>query len=215
MSILLYHCKGARSLRAVWCLEEMGLDYKLVTMPFPPRVFHKQFKEVNPLGTIPYFIESETDDPLNDPKATRMTESCGICAYLVARHGPTPLAVDTQEQDFGAYLNWLFHADATLTFPQTVMIRYTQVEPAERRLPQAVEDYKAFFLGRLRLLDSTLADGRDYLCADRFTIADICIGYAVYLARSLGIDEAMTDAIRPWYERITAREAFKRAEAAE
>ncbi len=28
--------------------------------------------------------------------------------------------VGPEEKDFAAYLNWLSHADATLTFPQTV-----------------------------------------------------------------------------------------------
>ncbi len=211
MSIRLYHCKGARSMRAVWCMEEMGIDYDLEVMPFPPRVFHKQFKEVNPLGTIPYLIESDAADPVADPDAVRMTESCAICHYLVTKHGPSPMNVTPDEADYGEFLNWLYHADATITFPQTVMIRYTIVEPEERRLPQAVEDYKGFFLGRLRMLDTALGDGRNYLVADRFTIADIAVSYAVYLAGTLGITEAMTDNIKPWYDRVTARDAFKRA----
>jgi len=211
MTIRLYHCTGARSMRPVWCLEEMGTAYELETMPFPPRVFHKQFKQVNPLGTVPYFIESDAPDPLTDPHAVRMTESCAICHYLVTKHGPSDLAVTPEEADYGAFLNWLYHADATITFPQTVMVRYTLVEPEERRLPQAVEDYKGFFLGRLRMLDTALGDGRQYLCAGRFTIADICVGYAVYLAGTLGITEAQTDNIRPWYDRITERPAFRRA----
>ena len=37
----LYHCVGARSLRALWAFKELGLqdgsDYELITMPFPPR----------------------------------------------------------------------------------------------------------------------------------------------------------------------------------
>ena len=33
----LYHCKDARSLRPLWCLEEMGIDYELINMEFPPR----------------------------------------------------------------------------------------------------------------------------------------------------------------------------------
>jgi len=213
MTLQLYHCTGARSMRVVWCLEEMGLEYALEVMPFPPRVFHKAFKEVNPLGTIPYLIDSKTDDPLTDKNAVRMTESSAICHYLVTRYGPSPMNVGADEPDYGAFLNWLYHADATITFPQTVMIRYTMVEPEERRLPQAVEDYKQFFLGRLRLLDAALADGREHLVARRFTIADIAVGYAVYLAGTLGIAEAMTDNIAPWYARITDRAAFKRAVA--
>ena len=33
----LYHCHNARSFRPLWTLEELGLDYELVVMPFPPR----------------------------------------------------------------------------------------------------------------------------------------------------------------------------------
>ena len=37
----LYHCKGARSLRPLWMLEELGLSYELHVLPFPPRVLAK------------------------------------------------------------------------------------------------------------------------------------------------------------------------------
>jgi hypothetical protein len=54
MRFTLHHCQSARSFRALWTLEEMGLlkDTKLITMPFPPRVFYRKYvKEIN--GTIP------------------------------------------------------------------------------------------------------------------------------------------------------------------
>ena len=35
--IRLHHCADARSFRALWALEELGLPYELVLMPFPPR----------------------------------------------------------------------------------------------------------------------------------------------------------------------------------
>ena len=70
--ITLYHCDGARSFRPLWMLEEMGLAYELKMLPFPPRVFAKDYLALNPLGTIPYLIDGET----------RMTESSGICHYL-------------------------------------------------------------------------------------------------------------------------------------
>ena len=36
MLMKLYHCKDARSFRALWALEELGLDYELINMEFPP-----------------------------------------------------------------------------------------------------------------------------------------------------------------------------------
>ena len=73
----LYHCVDARSLRPLWALEEMGLPYELEVLPFPPRVFKKDYLGVNPLGTIPYLVDGDT----------HMTESSGSCHYLVERYG--------------------------------------------------------------------------------------------------------------------------------
>ena len=36
----LYHCADARSLRPLWALEEMGLDYELINMEFPVSYTH-------------------------------------------------------------------------------------------------------------------------------------------------------------------------------
>ena len=127
--ITLYHCHAARSFRPLWMLEEMGLPYELKMLPFPPRVFAKEYLALNPLGTIPLMIDGET----------RMTESSGICHYLGTRYGPTPLIVGVDEPAYGAFLNWMYFSDATLTFPQTLVLRYSQLEPEERRNPQVAD----------------------------------------------------------------------------
>ena len=58
-----------------------------------------------------------------------MTESVGICQYLVDRYQGDAFRVDSSHPEYGAYLNWLHHADATLTFPQTIKMRYYFLEP--------------------------------------------------------------------------------------
>src|SRR3954471_1682704 len=138
--ITLYHCHAARSFRPLWMLEELALPYELKMLPFPPRVFAKEYLALNPLGTIPFMVDGET----------RMTESSGICHYLGVRHGPTPLTVRPEDPAYGAFLNWMYFSDATLTFPQTLVLRYSQLEPEERRNPQVAGDYAKWFLGRLR-----------------------------------------------------------------
>ena len=195
----LYHCQGARSLRCVWALEEMGLDYELVTLQFPPRVFDKSYKEVNPLGTVPCLIDGEV----------MMTESAGICEYLGVRYGPTPLALTPEEEDYGAYLNWLHRSDATLTFPQTLVLRYYYLEPIPEK--QAVaDDYSKWFIARLKRLDAHL-ENNDYLVDGRFTIADIAVGYALFLGTVLKLEEHYTPQTREYLERLKARPGFKRA----
>lgn len=202
MSITLYHCADARSLRPLWCLEEMGLDYELVNLPFPPRVFAKEYKDINPLGTIPFLVDGDT----------KMSESSGICYYLTQRYGPTDLALGVDHPEYGSFLNWLYFSDATLTFPQTLVLRYTILEPKERRLPQAAEDYANWFSGRLRHVESAL-DGKEFLVADRFTIADIAIGYALHLADTLKpLKDRLGPNVRAYLDRLRARDAFQRSQ---
>jgi len=201
MPITLYHCEHARSLRPLWCLEEMGLDYELVNLPFPPRVFAKEYKQINPLGTIPFLVDGDT----------QMTESSGICHYLTQRHGPTDLALTVDHAEYGAFLNWLYFSDATLTFPQTLVLRYTALEPEARRVPQVAEDYAAWFSGRLRHVENAL-DGKEFLVADRFTIADIAIGYALHLATRLPpLQDTLGPNASAYLDRLRARDGFQRA----
>lgn len=201
--IELWHCHDARSFRPLWALEELGLEYKLHLLPFPPRVREKAYLEINPLGTIPAMKDGDTF----------MTESAGITQYLVTRHGPSDLAVAVDDPAYGAWINWLHFGEATLTFPQTLVLRYRQFEPGKAEV--VADDYAQWFLSRLRQVDRTLADGRDWLCAGRFTAADISVGYALLLARSLKLDAKFSPAIQAYWERLSGRPAFLAAKAAQ
>ena len=46
----LWHCGGARSLRPLWTLEELGLPCELEVLQFPPRLLEKDFLKLNALG---------------------------------------------------------------------------------------------------------------------------------------------------------------------
>ncbi len=196
----LWHCHNARSLRPLWAMEEMGFDYELEMLPFPPRVFQKGYLGVNPLGTVPFFQDGDVT----------MTESSGICHYLVEKYQQAGFGVAVDHPEYGDYLNWLYHSDATLTFPQTIVLRYTMLEQGDRRLPQAAEDYAAWYIARLRRLDAHIID-REFLCVDKFTIADVAVGYALHLGQSLGLDECYTDQVKNYLTRLQARPAFQKA----
>lgn len=198
--IVLHHCVSARSLRPLWMLEELGLPYELRMLPFPPRVHARPFLDQNPLGTV----------PLLEHGPTRMTESAAMCQYLSARYSPGGLDVRADEPSYGAYLNWLHMSDATLTFPQTLVLRYTHFEPPERRQPQVAADYARWFLARLRAVDAAVQQ-HDHLCAGRFTAADVAVGYALVLAQHLGLQAQFPPAVTAYWQRLQDRPAFQRA----
>ena len=56
MAIKIYSTEGSRGVRPIWTAEEMGLDYEIEMMPFPPRFLKPEYLEVNMSGTIPYMI---------------------------------------------------------------------------------------------------------------------------------------------------------------
>src|SRR5690606_31440738 len=119
--IILHHCMSARSFRPLWMLEELGLQYQLIMWNFPPRTTDKRYSETNPLGTVPALSDGDV----------RMTESAAICQYLAVRAGISPLNVEPHETGYGAYLNYLHFGEATLTFPQTLVLRYEYFETGE------------------------------------------------------------------------------------
>lgn len=202
--IRLHHCVSARSFRPLWLLEELGLPYELRMHDFPPRVRDDAFLKINPLGTVPAFFEGDV----------QMTESAAICQYLAARHPEAGLEVTSDAPGFADYLNFLHFGEATLTFPQTLVLRYAHFEPPQRRQPQVVEDYSRWFLSRLRTLEPRLAR-EPYLSAGRFTAADISVGYALLLADHLGLAIRFKPNVRAYWARLQAREAFQRARKAE
>lgn len=200
--IELWHCPDARSFRVLWALEEMGLPYELHVLPFPPRARAPEYLEVNPLGTIPAMRDG----------TTFMTESAAIVQYLATRHGPSDLAVPVEDAAYGAWLNWLHFGEATLTFPQTLVLRYRTFEPGKAEV--VADDYAKWFLSRLRAVDRALASG-EWLCAGRFTAADISVGYALLLASHLKLSDQFTPAVQAYWARLKARPGFQAAKAAQ
>lgn len=196
---ILYTCARSRGLRATWAAEEAGVDIDLKILPFPPRYLAPQYLELNPLGTVPMLVDGET----------RMTESCAIAHYLATRSGYTDLAIAPGEPDYGEYLDYTYHADATITFPQTVYMRFAIFEK-DKGWAEAGHAYAKWFHKRLVKIEERLKD-REFLCADHFTVADICVGYALILAERVGLDDGVPESLKAYRKRLTQREAYLKA----
>ncbi len=201
--LVLHHCSDARSFRPLWVLEELGVSYELRMLPFPPRVAAPDYLAENPLGTIPLLADGDI----------RMTESAAICQYLAARYGAGVLDVRPDDRDYAAYLNGLHFGEATLTFPQTLVLRYGRLEPPGRRQPQVADDYTRWFLSRLGRGLAALEGG--YYAANRFTAADVSIGYALLLATKLGLDARFPPHVTDYWARLSARPGYLRARDAQ
>ena len=120
------------------------------------------------------------------------------------------MQVAPDEPAYGDSLNMLHFGEATLTFPQTLVLRYSLLEPEGRRVPAVASDYTKWFLARLRTLEPRLAQD-EFLCAGRFTVADSSVGYALMLAEYRGLAPRFTASVAAYSQRLQRRDAFARA----
>ncbi|MEM6475719.1 MAG: glutathione S-transferase N-terminal domain-containing protein, partial [Pseudomonadota bacterium] len=141
----LYTCAGSRGLRATWAAEETGTEIDLKVLPFPPRFLASEYKEINPLGTVPMLVDGDA----------KLTESCAIAHYLATKNGFTDLAIAPGEADYAQYCDYTYHADATITFPQTVYMRFAIFEK-DKGWAEAGEAYAKWFYKRLVKIEQRL-----------------------------------------------------------
>ena len=78
------------------------------------------------------------------------------------------------------------------------------------RLPQAASDYTQWYLSRLKTVEKAL-EGKEFICADRFTIADIAVTYALFLGTTLGLDKKYKPNCQRYLAAMMQRPAFIRA----
>lgn len=200
--IEVYHWGQARSRRVMWTLEELGVPYEVRPVRFPPRLRDPGYLEVNPLGTIPTFVDGDV----------RLTESLAICEYLARRYGGESLLVAPDEPDYPAYLQFLHYGESTLGHGIVPIVRYSTGRSAET-YAEVAGHFRETFCERLAPVRERLAAGLAFLAADRLTLADISTAYAVNMTRVLGMTERLAPELARYLDEIARRPAFQRAYA--
>jgi len=181
--ITLYDCATAPSpRRARILLAEKGVAHETVEVNLRNgEQLSDAYRTVNPHCTVPAL---RTDEGL------LLTDNAAIAAYLEARFPQTPLMGDTpQEKAEIASWNWRIEFEGLLAIAEA--LRNGAPAMANRALPGPV-DYPQIpelahrGLARVQQFFVTLNDrlaGRDFIAADRFSIADITAVVAVDFAR--------------------------------
>ena len=189
-----------RGFRVVWLLEEIGIPYRLRQVDLLAGVEKDtEFLAINPAGFIPALQDGDLV----------MVESIAIMQYLLARHGPTPLAPSPDDPAFGAYLQFLHMGEAGLAGPINAIVATNILAPEAGRKNWTTGWALEAFESRLGLVRRQLA-GTPYIAGDRFTAADISVTYALEFAqRTIGF--AFGAAELDYIARTTARDGYRRA----
>ncbi|AUW59189.1 glutathione S-transferase [Sphingobium sp. SCG-1] len=175
-----------------WMLEEVGAPYEQVLLDYGTTMKAPDYLAVNPMGKVPAIVH----------RGKIVTEAAAICAYLAEAFPEANLAPTADER--ADYYRWLFFAAGPVE--AAVTNRAMQWEaPAERKMMMGYGSFDTAMDG----LESALA-GKEWVCGDRFTAADVYVGSQVDWG--LGFGSIPTrPAFAAYAERLRARPAYKRA----
>jgi glutathione S-transferase len=140
-----------------------------------------------------------------------LTESVAILQYFADRYGPTPLSVGPKEPGHPDYLQYLVLGEAGLGAPLNAVIGTRFAGPEGQKDNWTVHMVIDGFVKRLKLVERQL-EHHDYMAADRFTAADISVGYVLGLAANfLNLGDKLSFKAHAYHERLTSRPAYQRA----
>lgn len=191
-----------RGFRVIWLLEEMGLPYRLRDVDLLAGVENDpEFLAINPAGYIPALVDGNIT----------MVESIAILEYLIARHGPTPLAPAPRDPAYGRYQQFLHLGEAGLAMAWTVVDCSAKLAPQDEKNNWGARFAREIFERRLGLVTRQLTHS-PYLAGDQFTAADISVVYALEYAERGGFRFGHGE--RAYIARCTARQGYRSAMAA-
>ena len=189
----LFWAPQTRSQRAIWMLEETGVDYEMerIALLSPDRVDSTEFLAASPMGKVPAIVDGDVS----------MSESAAICIYLADRYASGMLAPALDAPERGKYLYWMMYTPAVVE--PSMSEKFNNVESNRHRSGWGDFDLM------IETWDEAL-EGRDWIVADHFTAADVMLGSsAVFLRMFKMLPE--TKNLDAYADRCLARPAYRRA----
>ena len=157
------------------------------------------YVKINPGGQLPA-LELDNGDII--------AEITCICEYLDDRDGGSSLIGTTPEERAETRM-WVRRIDLGILEPLANGFRFAEGAPMFKDrmtlIPHAAADLKALAQEKITWLDG-LMDGKEFICGDRFTLADILL--FVFIEFGTQVGQPLNDAnknIASLYERVGSR----------
>ncbi len=199
--IRLHHCHQTRSMRVLWLLNELGIDFEVVLHSFDRSLRAPEYLVLSPAGRVPAL---EIDGGV-------MFESGAILEFLCEKFPDMMLGRPPGALDRAEYLTWLHFGEtisqhtAALTQQHIMLYEDSMRSPTVMKL-EAKRLEKCYHAIEARL--STPVENRDCLLTGGFTAADIAVGQAVYMAQHFARLDGFPETAA-WMERLAERPAFQ------
>lgn len=194
----LYGLGPTRSLRALWALRELGLEFDFVPVNLLAGENRRaDFLRLNPAGKLPVLVDGDQV----------ITESAAIVIYLAEKYRDKGLMPDDLGQRAQAY-RWALFAVTELEQPLWRIARNTFVYPEHKRIaadiPRAGED----FADMAAVLERHM-EGRPFVAGDRISFADCIAAYTLDWGEHAGLLGGFPN-LRAYVHRMYARPAAPR-----
>jgi len=197
--IKLYGVPASRAFRSLWALEEIGVEYELVTTNFIDDVKKPEYLAINPNGHIPALVDGEV----------KLFESMAINLYL-ARKYDGGLQPKTLEDEARA-VQWSFWGMTETEPPVMQMIRHRIMLPEDQRDESEAQAGQEALAKPFGVLDGVLAD-REYLLGGAFSIADLNVASVLSMGNFVRMDVSGFPKAKSWLEACLSRPAVPRAQ---
>ncbi|NVO24889.1 glutathione S-transferase family protein [Donghicola mangrovi] len=195
--IRLHHCPQTRSMRSLWLLHELGVDFEVVTHGFDKSLRSDSFLEMSPAGRVPALeIDGAT-----------MFETGAITEYLCDVYADSPMGRPAGHPERRDWLMWLHFAETLSQHSAALTQQHIMLYEDSMRSPIIMKLEAARLKKCYGGIEARLA-GRDHLLDGGFSAADISVGQAVYMSRHFARLTGFP-ALEAWYGRISARPAFQ------
>jgi glutathione S-transferase len=192
----LFWAPQTRAMRAIWMLEEAGVDYdlELVDIRAADRRDSDEFLAASPMAKVPALVDGDA----------RMAESAAICLYVADRYRPGQLAPGIDDARRGQFLYWLMYTPAVVEPAMTE--KFNKVEAVK------VRNGWGDFDTMIETFDHGLQD-KTWILGEEFTAADVMLGSSAIFLRQFNMLPD-TQNIDRYADRCMARDAYQRALAA-
>ncbi len=191
--IKLYGFGPTRSIRVLWTLRELDVDFEFVPVNLAAGEHrHPDFLRLNPAGKVPVLVDGDFV----------LTESVAIVLYLAEKFADRGLLpADLQQR---ALVNrWLLFAATELEQPLWRMARHTMLYPEGKRLPDEVALARQDFEPMVVVLEEHMK-GRQFVVGASVSVADLVSAYTLDWANEVELLESFP-ALRAYMERMYER----------
>lgn len=172
--LTLHHLNFSRSLRVLWLLEELGIDYNLVN--YARTAEHRappELSRIHPLGKAPVIVDGDLT----------LAESSTILRYIHSKYGNQVLMPRTGTNEHAIAEEWLDYSESSAALPIMLTILGQKMGGLSETMGKFAEKE---LTNTLDYIASGIRD-RAFLMGEHLTLADIQISYLLVNANDAGM----------------------------